>query len=489
MNARHLRLLVLSILFVAALAATTVASAVSPTAWSPTTVKNYNFETAGATLEDIHGVEVSADATLSAWWGRMSGRGVGSSYGLWCAGTKGPLIGEYLPERANSSAPWISYYVNHPFGNYPVGTYGVGLVAVPADYYTSTLSFQYLMPSYGAEDWKSFIVRWFADSNPSSLELHYGYPTTTSTGWSTVSYGMTYSARSVKLSRTAGTVQFVYRDFIEGDSTKPRTGVATRSENPSTGQVSYTIPADHAGQGATLDNVKLTGFKYGPVRSLTASLPSPTVKSVRLEWAKPYRAVGSTTVEERPVTYRIWRARDMSFDTWTELTAGSRVATETYTDSTNLADGTRYKYVVQAWDEGAGNGNGVLAPATAELRMPGNKPSVSISKPVACKTTSPYAAVSGALVKYRTYRWKGRLTPKHAAGANSAYISISKYNPSKKAFIYLRKYQAKNTTRSTYTEYGVNFPLGPGRYKLTPVVPEDTLHARTVGSPNYYTVK
>lgn len=112
------------------------------------------------------------------------------------------------------------------------------------------------------------------------------------------------------------------------------------------------------------------------------------------------------------------------------------------------------------------------------------------SKPTPCKTTSPYSPVTGTLTKYKAYRWTGKLAPKHTAGATTtAYISVSKYNKTSKKFEYVRKYYGKNSTVGSFTQYTVNFPLGPGRYKLTPVAPEDTAHLRSVGTANYVTVQ
>jgi putative cell wall-binding protein len=273
---------------------------------TPKPIITEGFETSYPGYLDVSSYQVPGDLSTNAWWDRITGSKYAGGYGLWCAG---------------DGATWG--------GNYPAWTRGTATFGVPqlADYYSSEVRFRYTMPSRGAWDW--FITRWSTDADSASPGWDVNYETTSS-GWTLQTYDLSAKTNPTNLSRDAGDVQFFFFDREEPVGVTPLQG-----------------------KGATIDDVSIAGFKYGPVRGLGASQAGG---SVHLDWSKPYRETGSTSVEERSVAYRVWRAPGVgpSF-TWTELTS-SRISATEFVDST--AGGEWHTYLVQAWDPGSGTGYG-----------------------------------------------------------------------------------------------------------------------------------
>ncbi|HEY3316847.1 MAG TPA: cell wall-binding repeat-containing protein, partial [Coriobacteriia bacterium] len=239
----------------------------------------------------------------TAWWAPTTRRHAAGSYGLWCAGS--------VP------ATW-------PL-SYPQGTAGEAVYNVPelANYYSSALSFKYTMPSLGMADTDSFFVGWRQASG--FLWDYHHYPLTADNVWSSQSHPMATTGGIINLTRTPGVIKFQFIDQVEG-----------------AGQTIFT------GQGATIDDVVISGYKYGPIRLLNANRSSGHVS---LTWTKPSTSTNNTAADTRTIGYRVWRAPQAYPDSWTELTAG-RLAAPGFTDNTPL--NVPSQYFVQAWDPTAG---------------------------------------------------------------------------------------------------------------------------------------
>jgi|GEM_PF-4200934 len=253
--------------------------------------------------------------TPTAWWTRASFSKRTGTYGLWCGG---------------GIANWNTY---------PAGTSGRATLQLPelADYYSSDLEFYYTMPSRGAADSTSFRLRWMPISGNESLSYNFPY-FGLSTGWTRSSWGLSDNRENilgneVSLSRTSATLMWEFNDKVEGGSQTP-----TR------------------GQGATLDDIVVTGYKYGPVRNLEAAVGA---SGMELSWDKSHRSVTNTALEDRPIVYHVWRKpSDNPSASWTHLTSAGALAgnnSVTYTDTT-VAAGQAYIYRVIEYDTGGGYG-------------------------------------------------------------------------------------------------------------------------------------
>lgn len=327
----------------AALIAVPMRTFAAPTT-GPMTVRREGFETSLAS-----DVRISAYPSASVWWGRTTAVARTGGYSLWCAGS-------------NPSA-WPTY---------PSGSAGDMLIDLPqlSGYYSAGLSFSYSMPSVGAADASSFIVGWRRTGTESSgLDVYYPFPLTAAGTWSTRNYDMAASSQA-RLSRSPGSVLFRWHDFVEGPLQRPITA-----------------------RGPAVDDVVVTGYRYGPVRSLAASEAS---SGVVVSWARPLRAVGATATEERAITYRLWRRPALSY-VWSELTAAGRVAAvgddAVYVDDT-ASPLSAYMYIVQAWDSGSGSGYGVprqVAYGTQPVAV-----RVSFGTPAFASTPRAWRAVSVA---------------------------------------------------------------------------------------------
>ncbi len=300
-------------------------AAVAGPTTGPAVIRSEGFETLPYGSDLVIEPALAGPPDATAYWGRITQRAYSGSYGLWCAGS--------VPGDP-AATPWTTYA-----GLYPDFTYGVAAFSLPqlSDYYSSSLEYRYLMPSIGAADAESFNVMWGPDG--SSWDTHPNRPVTGV--WLAESWDLSAPANSQNLSRKAGVARFGFVDMVEGFLESPTTG-----------------------EGPTIDDVVISGYKFGPVRSLAASDVSG---NAHLTWAVPWRSTAAIAAEERPVAYRVWRSPDVAPYSWTELTSTRQTAT-TFDDPTPLT-GT-YRYAVQAWDPGTGTGYGVDTSTTVTLTAP-----------------------------------------------------------------------------------------------------------------------
>lgn len=297
------------------LSAPSAALAVAP-AVTPAVIRAEGFETAPASdwlIEMVYDPIV----TPTAYWGRVTQRAASGSYGLWCAG---------------APSGWGT-------GVYPDFTGGLATLALPqlTDYYSATLSYKYTMPSLGSDDGNAFNVLW--DTTPHALwDYHFGRPLTAVNGWNTDTWDMSAPANKVNVSRRPARVRFNFLDSYGNFYETPTTG-----------------------EGATIDDVLVSGYRYGPVRSLAATL---VAGDTHVTWSVPWRSTDATSAEERAITYRVWRSPDVMPYAWTELTASA-------TGGTSLTDtGTpsgAFRYAVQAVEPG-GPGYGELGVSAAVVK-------------------------------------------------------------------------------------------------------------------------
>lgn len=295
------------------------AYAVGPS-FAAKTIRAIDFEDGGSTMTSI-GPVLSETEPTTAYWGAHGGTSHGGSRSLWCAGTLYP-----------SSAPATSWPL------YPLFTKGEAQLRVPelSAYYSSTLSFWYTMPTLGDNDdgaFGFFFSHMDGSGNPVLPEYRRvdPVPTTNPSTWDQLSYDWTNSP-STHISRVPA--QFTLRFFQQGGG--------------SAGQSS-------AGQGPSVDDIVVAGFKYGPVRDLTASNTGTAENPiVHLAWTKPAASTVNSAEDTRNVSYRVWRL-DTGAGSWTELTSGARVNSPGHelTDS-GVSAGNSYRYFVQTWDPSDG---------------------------------------------------------------------------------------------------------------------------------------
>ena len=128
--------------------------------------------------------------------------------------------------------------------------------------------------------------------------------------------------------------------------------------------------------GPLVDDVLVTGWKYGPVRSMAASKVGT---DFRVTWARPYNSLNETVGDTRTLSYRVWRS-PAGADTWTELTTSRLGDGVTSYDDPILIEGQPFEYLVQAWDPGAGTGYG--APVkSGSVSVPAADPILTLSAP------------------------------------------------------------------------------------------------------------
>lgn len=306
-----------------------IAHAAGP-ALAPATIVSEGFEGAMPSRLTLDWALPSPGDPSPAYWGPITQQKHAGARGLWCAGS--------IPNSSSTTA-WTTFG-----GLYPPYTAGLATFALPelADYYSAKLGFWYRMPTIGSADGDSFNVLWSATSGSSIWDFHVGWAPTSAWTYASFDMGVPTApghSRPIDLSRTAGQVRFQFID--------------------STGDV-YESPS--TGEGPTIDDVTVSGYKFGPVRGLNASVVDGKVD---LTWTVP---AGSTALlaadEERPVAYRVWRSPDTSPAVWTELT-GARISETAFEDDAPPDGASRY--LVQAWDPADGTGYGVADPAAAAL--------------------------------------------------------------------------------------------------------------------------
>ena len=310
-------LLIATCVFVLALAGPAVAA--PPT--GPMSIVTHGFETTPTPPTWISEPVTDTVHQSTAYWGRMSNVRRTGTFSLWCAGM-----------RANDTP--------NSWGTYPARTKGVARLNLPqlADYYSSEAAFFYTMPSIGAADAFSFGL--WVDGTEQSGPWESITQITGSNAWVQRNFKLSSAFSERNLSRRPGHVWFQFFDFSEGPAQLPTTG-----------------------QGPSIDDVAITGYKYGPVRDLSAS--STSTAGVTLTWIRPHRSTAATSAEERVVNYMIWR-RPLGTATWTEVTRVGDDATS-WQDTTAIAD-TQYEYSVYAVDPLPGTGWGKGAASVTGIR-------------------------------------------------------------------------------------------------------------------------
>jgi uncharacterized repeat protein (TIGR01451 family) len=300
-----------------------VALAADPPSFSPATIASTDFEAASYPAW-FSTIPQGGDG-FGWYWGRAAGSGVSGSYGLWCAGAA----------RAGfTAAPW-PYYPATTDGSAMVDLSAASLGGLSlANQYSSALSFALRMPDLrphaGQED--VFWVAW-EPLNESDFEQHSSATDIAKTStWVTKAWDLSSGSSPATLSRKDGIVQFKFY---------------AASGPPSAANY----------QGPTIDDLKVTGFKYGPVRNLAIDSGGQ-----HLTWQRPIasRQAGASD-ETRTISYRIWR-RGLLDTSYTELTSdGARLADGAVSYDDSAGSPGQYGYVVQAWDAGSGSGYGELA--------------------------------------------------------------------------------------------------------------------------------
>jgi hypothetical protein len=288
-----------------------VASAGVANAATPSPVPSVPYTVTSVSFDTAQPLEVwaypSFTPTPTAWWGPAAG-GV-SGMGLWCAGTQGASSYPFFPLNTGGDAAWN--------------------VPDTSDYYTSSLRFSYKWPL--PADYTDFALRWFDEganpkvAAPSSSSL----PDPTN-AYVTREYPRTSGPTSLQnktVSSAAGTLEFQFMDW---------------EHNAIRGPVC---------PGVTIDNLQVTGWRYGKVQSLEASRVSDT--GVLVSWGKPKASPNSDVEAAGSPTYRVWR-HDLRSDSWVEVTSESaRVPdSERSIVDTSAATGGVFEYWVQAWGSG-----------------------------------------------------------------------------------------------------------------------------------------
>jgi len=371
--------MVLLAVSVAASLLSPLAGLAAPPPSAPSQITQRGFES-GEPAWSIAPIQYSGDPAAAAWWGiTPSVPGALGSNALWCART-----------TPSGTRNYTSGYAAYTRGEATL------TVSVLQDYYSSQLAFRYLYTSRGLDDAPAFVVRW---QNSTTGALEDGPDTYTiplASTWTTRTRDMD-QGEVVRLSRDAARVEFEFFDRIE--------------------LVSQT------GSGPAIDNVIVSGYKYGPVRALTATNTSNTIT---LDWLKSYRAVDETSTEERPVTFRVWRTR-VGQEAWEELTT-TRATEMRWVDSTPTV-GALYEYAVQEWDMDTGAGYGELATVTAGT--PDVMPPVLATNAVAtyanAATVSVTASDSGRGVASLSYRLDSGATQTVASA--QATVATSAFGP------------------------------------------------------------
>lgn len=260
---------------------------------------------------------------VTASWGVVTQSAHTGTKGLWCAGS--------------NAAAWPLY---------PNWTYGAATLDLPQlkDYYSSSLSLWYTMPTVGAEDANAFNVSWATPG--SSPDSNYGFPLTAANAWSQLTFSMSSVGNNSDLSRRAGDVRLQFIDRSESQAESPTNG-----------------------QGVTVDDLSVTGYMYGPIRSLAAPRSG---SSVKLTWLAPYGSPGRSTVDTRTISYHVFRSLDSNPAAWTDL---GTTTTHAYTDAS--APAVACHYFVQAFNATATSWGDPSGSSKAVAALPGAAPTVT----------------------------------------------------------------------------------------------------------------
>jgi len=262
----------------------------------------------------------------NAYWGRSNGRVHTGSYGLWNAGAR----------PAGLPSAWPAYTPNSG------GVVGFDLPQL-ADYYESSVNYWFIQPSMGAAEYNraasGFGVLYSTGGVTGARE--YGFP------WTGVWLSRTHDTG---VSRKAGNVQFQFYD----DS----------SDN-------------EVGEGPSIDDVKISGWKYGPVRNVTAGVAG---SKVNLAWARPWSSTELATPEGRAISYRVFWAPDGTAN-WSESAVSRLGNSVTATAVPVPAEGQSVRFAVQAYDPAGDTGYGRHAEKV--VAIPAVPPAASMSAPLA----------------------------------------------------------------------------------------------------------
>lgn len=374
-----------------ALSATVPAALAGPPNASPATIAHYGFENSADSFAENTATPnwLIADFPTSAYWGRTLRDHYTGSNAFWCAGTSYPA--------GTTSTAW-PYYLRGTRGE--AGTKFAEL----AEFYSVSVSMKYKLQSMGADDYCALVWReYLAPGVP-----HNYVDIPISAAWRTFTYDLSASYNYPRLSRVPASLSLAFYDHTEGSQSNDTTGT-----------------------GAVVDDFTVLGYKYGPIRSVNVS--SPAYGQVALSWPVPYSAAGSNIDDTRAIAYRVWRA-GVGTDSWIELTEGSREATNSFTDTSAAVDG-QYKYVVQAWDSGVGDGRG-------------RQSSVAVWPPQA--TLSAPSRPSGTIYMWTKFTSSGSIEPTHAI-PTAVTIECSR-NKSTIAYSYSAAVSAGSTTYSAVSK-------------------------------------
>ena len=146
------------------------------------------------------------------------------------------------------------------------------------DYYSSRISYWYRCEARGGADYGDAFQFSFA---PTSGGLQYLAELPDSAVWTQKSYDLSTDANG-KISRKPVNMQFSFVDVVEG----PGQGLG----NPI---------------GPLVDDVLVTGWKYGPVRSVAASQVGT---KFRLTWAAPIQLANETADDTAHARLPCWRS-------------------------------------------------------------------------------------------------------------------------------------------------------------------------------------
>lgn len=244
----------------------------------------------------------------SAYWGTSGAVFRSGAMGLWCAGTD-----------VSSGGPGTFW------PTYPAWTAGGADLLLPEleEFFSSSVSFWHLTPSMGPDDRFTVSAGQLGDDGEPVLPGYIqGDTVAASANWVRRTYDFG-SSGAPAASRKPLIVRFAFIDSMEF------------------------APSGTRGQGPAIDDILVTGYKYGPVENIEA-VWSDAQGGVALSWQPPAESAVSAADESRPVVYRVWRSL-RGADQWTELTAGSPASTTSLIDrDAQLA--LVYDYVVQAWD-------------------------------------------------------------------------------------------------------------------------------------------